>query len=315
MAQEEMKTVASTADYGSIFRRMSEMCRARAERPDDYIGDDGFVHCAKCDGRKQRLIDTKTVGLGQIKVWCLCPCLAEEARKEEQAEREAKERAERLERNRLMAASLRRQYMQEELIQTASFDIFFSKVFTDEYDNPDSRRLYKIATRYVEHFDTLLKENKGMIFFGPTGTGKTFTAACIANALLDKGVPVIMTSLAKLTDSIDFNDASKSATAIIEKFNKADLLIVDDLGVERSTSFAMEKQYEFINGRYASKKPMILTTNLTMDQLLKSSSIDLQRVYERIYESSYLVSFNGPSLRRKRAKEMHAYMSMLLEGD
>ena len=162
---------------------------------------------------------------------------------------------------------------------------------------------------------TWLKENKGMIFFGPTGTGKTFTAACIANALLDKGVPVIMTSLAKLTDSIDFNDASKSATAIIEKFNKADLLIVDDLGVERSTSFAMEKQYEFINGRYASKKPMILTTNLTMDQLLKSSSIDLQRVYERIYESSYLVSFNGPSLRRKRAKEMHAYMSMLLEGD
>lgn len=315
MVQEELKTVGNAADYGNIFRRMSEMCRARAERPDDYMGDDDFVHCAKCHGRKQRFIDTKSVGLGKIKVWCLCPCLAEEARKEEQAEKEAKERNERLERNRLMAASLRRQYMQEELIQSASFDIFFSTVFTDEYDTPESRRLYKIATRYVEHFDTLLKENKGMIFFGPTGTGKTFTAACIANALLDMGVPVIMTSLAKLTDSIDFNDASKSATSIIEGINKADLLIVDDLGVERSTSFAMEKQYEFINGRYASKKPMILTTNLTLDQLLKSSSIDLQRVYERIYESSYLVSFNGSSLRKKRAKETHAYMSMLLEGD
>jgi len=310
-----MTELFPTSKMGDIFRRMSNIAEEANKRPDDYIGDDGFVHCAKCHGRKQRYIDTKTLGLGTIKVWCACPCLAAKAKAEEEAKRARKEREKREQENRIMAYSLRQEYMREEMIRSASFDIFFSKVFTGENDNAASRRLYKIATRYVEMFDLMLKDEKGMLFFGPTGTGKTFTAACIANALLDKGVPVIMTSLSKLTDAIDFGDNTKSATAIIQKINKADLLILDDLGVERASSFAMEKQYEFINGRYEAKKPIIFTTNLTKDQLLKTPNIDLQRVYSRAFEKCHLISFDGPDLRRERAKELYASMTQLLEGD
>ena len=315
MEQDEMMQINEAAGFGSIVIRMSNMARERNQRPDDYLGEDGFYHCARCHGAKQRYIDTKTLGLGTIKVWCACPCLSAEYAAEEEARRLEDERAERMKNNRLMAYSLRSEYMREEMIQSASFDIFFTKVFTGPNDNHASRRLYKIATRYVEHFDTMLKENKGLLFFGPTGTGKTFTAACIANALLDKGIPVIMTSLAKLTDSIDFGDNSKSASAIIQKINKADLLIIDDLGVERASSFSMEKQYEFINGRYEAKKPIIFTTNLTRDQLLKTPNIDLQRVYSRAFENCHLVSFDGPDLRRERAKELYSSMAQLLEGD
>lgn len=315
MSTENMTVLFQADRMAEIFRSMSNIAKEANQRPDDYTGDDGLVYCAKCHGRKQRYIDTKTIGLGKIKVWCACPCLAKQAKAEMEAERLEKEQKKREQEGRIMAYSLRQEYMQEEMIQSASFDIFFSKVFTGENDNAASRRLYKIATRYVEMFDKMLKENMGLLFFGPTGTGKTFTAACIANALLDKGVPVIMTSLAKLTDAIDFGDNAKSATSLIQKINKADLLIIDDLGVERASSFAMEKQYEFINGRYQAKKPIIFTTNLTSSQLLKTPNIDLQRVYSRAFERCHMVLFDGPDLRRERAKELYASMSQLLEGD
>ena len=301
-----------------LMKNLAKLSESMNRRPDDYLGKDGLYHCAKCHGQKQRLIKTDLQGVGMVKVWCMCPCKAEEERKARKAKQQEEERIERQKERAALAGRLKDEYMRDEMLRTASFDIFFSEVFTGIFDNEDSRRIYKIATRYVNLFDRFYSENRGMIFFGPTGTGKTFTAACIANALLNKGIPVVMTSLPRLTDSIVFGDETKSATAIIERFNRADLLIIDDLGVERLSSFAQEKSYEFINGRYEAKKPILITTNLTAEELMNTQNIEMRRLYERINESSYTVDFpltNGLSLRRKQARDTFSLMQELLEGD
>lgn len=312
----EPSSVDSADGLARVFLSIARRAEENNHKPDDYLDEsDGFYHCAKCKGRKQRMLDTKQPGLGVIKVWCTCPCESERIRKEDAARREAEERAKRDEARRELAVQLKKEYMKDDMLLTASFDTYFEKVFTGEFDTPASRRIYKIATRYVQMFDQLLTENKGLMFFGPTGTGKTYTAACIANALYEKGIPVVMTSLPRLTDSIEFGDDKKSAQAIIERFNRADLLIIDDLGIERLSSFAQEKAYEFINGRYEAKKPLLITTNLTIEELTKTPSLELRRVYERITEFCHAVEFTGPSIRRQRSRELFASMTALLEGE
>ena len=312
----EPSFVTGADGMARIFLSIARQAEASNHKPDDYLDEsDGFYHCAKCKGKKQRLLDTKQPDLGVMKVWCTCPCESERIRKEEEARQEAEERAKRDEARRELAVKLRHEYMKDEMLLSASFGTYFEKVFTGEFDTPASRRIYKIATRYVQMFDQFLAENKGLMLFGPTGTGKTYTAACIANALYDKGIPVVMTSLPKLTDSIKFDDDKRSAQAIIDRFNRADLLIIDDLGIERLSSFAQEKAYEFINGRYEAKKPLLITTNLTIDELTKTPSLELRRVYERITEFCHAVEFTGPSIRRQRSRELFASMTALLEGD
>ena len=312
----EPSSVTNAKGMANVFLSIARMAEERNHKPDDYIDEnDGFYHCAKCKGRKQRLLDTKQPSLGVMKVWCTCPCESERIRKEDEERRKAEECAKRDEARRELAIQLKHEYMKDEMLLSASFDTYFEKVFTGEFDTPASRRIYKIATRYVQMFDQLFEENKGLVFFGPTGTGKTYTAACIANALYDKGIPVVMTSLPRLTDSIKFDDDKKSAQAIIDRFNRADLLIIDDLGIERLSSFAQEKAYEFINGRYEAKKPLLITTNLTIDELTKTPSLELRRVYERITEFCHAVEFTGPSIRRQRSRELFASMTALLEGD
>ena len=82
-----------------------------------------------------------------------------------------------------------------------------------------------------------------------------------------------------------------------------DLLIVDDFGMERRTDYAQEQVYGLINGRYLAKKPMIVTTNLSLNDLKSPENITEQRIYDRVLEMCVPICFDGGSLRRELAKE------------
>lgn len=75
----------------------------------------------------------------------------------------------------------------------------------------------------------MVKKNQGLLMYGNVGTGKTFAAACIANYLLDRKVPTVMTSFVKIVDSADLKNR-ETANAFISRLNRARLLIIDDLG-------------------------------------------------------------------------------------
>jgi len=172
-------------------------------------------------------------------------------------------------------------------------------------------RQFEFCHRYAEHFAEMVKQNQGLLLYGNVGSGKTYLAACIANYLLDNEVSVVMTSFVQiLRDAQNFSNDFDEWRFI----RKPKLLIIDDLGAERSTDYALEKVYGIIDGRYRSKKPMILTTNLSLGQMQASTDIRYARIYDRIFEVCYPIEFQGRSFRTREAFRRYEKMTRFLEG-
>lgn len=124
------------------------------------------------------------------------------------------------------------------------------------------------ARQYVEHWPEMRRENMGLLFWGPAGTGKTFAAACIANALVDLEVGVRMITLGEALLNL-FGMSGEERIQYLEVLTTCGLLILDDFGVERRTPYAREQVYEIVNRRYLSGRPMVVTTNLTLAERIK----------------------------------------------
>lgn len=98
----------------------------------------------------------------------------------------------------------------------------------------------KYARRYVGHFAEFQKNGQGLLFWGNVGTGKTFLAGCIANALMEKNIPVLMTSFPKLLNALG-GLYSGEKNEYLKSLNQFRLLIIDDLGVERDTPYVLKR--------------------------------------------------------------------------
>lgn len=128
--------------------------------------------------------------------------------------------------------------------------------------NEAQRRTLKtaaeIALRYAESPEGWL------LFEGGYGTGKTHLAAAIANALIERGEPVLFITAPDLLDHLRgaFGPSSENAyDELFERIRKAPLLVVDDLGAESPTAWAVEKLYQLFNDRHRYRLPTVVTTN------------------------------------------------------
>ena len=106
------------------------------------------------------------------------------------------------------------------------------------------------AHRYVEQWQTMRTENIGLLLWGGVGTGKSFLAGCIANALMEQEVPVCMTNFARI-----LNDSFSGRNEVVDRLCRYSLLIIDDFGMERGTEYALEQIYNIVDSRYRSRKP------------------------------------------------------------
>lgn len=256
----------------------------------DYKGDDGLIRCGVCGERKQLKINI--LGYSRI-VPCICQCRADEL-EEKRKRDEYEERMHTV--NRLKDAS-----MMASKFRDASFSKY--KV------RPENRNQVKLAWNYVKRFHEMKEKNQGLLLYGPVGTGKSYTAACIANALMEQSVTVVMTSFVKILQDIQSvgNEAN-----YIQILNSASLLIIDDLGAERNTDYALEKVYNIIDSRSRTDKPMILTTNLELPEMLECTDIRYKRVYDRIFETCYPVEMKGKSFREIEAAQRFEEMEKFL---
>lgn len=260
----------------------------------DYTGNDGLLYCGKCHTRKQTRVQINLGGETLERtpsIPCRCIIEQEERQKAQEARQQKMEAIKKLRQASLMGEQFKR----------STFDSY--------HVNQYNAKHHKLAVRYVQRFPEMLEKNQGLLFCGAPGTGKTYLAACIANALLDQGIPVMMTSFVKLV-SLSNNDNRQDT---IRRLNQADLLIIDDLGAERSSDFALEQVYDFVDSRCQAKKPMILTTNLSHAEIMNATDIRYRRIYERILKYCWPMDFTGPSWRRSEAAERFNAMRALLE--
>ena len=144
---------------------------------DDYMDTEtGFLMCGKCHTKKQKKISF--LGVKRV-VGCLCRCAAEEMEREREKHREKEE---------LLHI---RQMKSVGLQDSTFFDYTFANC-------DETHPCAQYARRYVGDFAEFQKNGQGLLFWGNVGTGKTFLAGCIANALMEKNIPVLMTSFPKL---------------------------------------------------------------------------------------------------------------------
>lgn len=277
--------------------------RNQKRNPGDYEGPDGLLVCGKCGEPKQRIMNFSTPTendpshTSELVVTTMCRCEMEEEerrKKEEQAERD-------MERVR----KLRKVSLMDEKFFDSTFELFKVTKYNE--------RNLKLCRRYAEKFDAMMEKNQGLVLWGDVGTGKSFAAACIANYLLNRRVPVIMTSFVELLKVIQ--SGRENETELLARFNHAKLVIFDDLGAERGTDYALEKVYNIIDSRYRKKLPMILTTNLTLDEMKGELDIRYRRIYDRIFEICYPMQFTGPSWRKREASRRFDEMKKLLEEE
>ena len=263
--------------------------------PEDFKDSDGLLVCGKCGKRKQKLITLTRNGAEVpmvVPVMCKCKSDAykqQKARDEQEKEMEA-------------ISKLRKDSLMDSRFRSISFKNFVLNQYNE--------KCFRLCKRYATAFDKMMEKNMGLLMYGGVGTGKTFAAACIANYLLDQKIPVVMISFIKLLEMLEKNTDND----IIQNLQSAKLLVLDDLGAERRTNYALEKVYNIIDARYRSKLPVILTTNLTMDEMMDAESMQYERIYDRIFEMCYPLEFKGMSWRKKAAFAKSNEMEKFLNG-
>jgi DNA replication protein DnaC len=134
-----------------------------------------------------------------------------------------------------------------------------------------AKRTYEAAQEFVNN---CLHDNhaRGLMFCGQVGSGKTFLASAIANALLEAGKQVLFSVVPDLLDEIKatyshFGENELSELQLVEMARKVEILILDDLGAHNYTDWTRNKLYTILNYRLNNELPTVITTNLELDEL------------------------------------------------
>jgi len=164
----------------------------------------------------------------------------------------------------------------------------------------------EMAFNQAQHYAKSL--NGWLLLQGGYGCGKTHLAAAIANYAVGMGVPTLFLTVPDLLDMLRFSYDSEDTT-FEQRFNEirnASLLVLDDFGTQNATAWAQEKLFQIINYRYINKLPLVITTNLGLDEIdarIRSRVTDPQLVS--------IVRINAPDYRHPTDDTGHPELSSL----
>ena len=229
--------------------------------PQDYVAEDGLLYCGSCKTPKEAFFPNGKKLFGRDRHPAECRC--------RQATREKREKEERA----------RLHYEKVQRLKLQGFTDWAMQHWTFANDHGQNPQM-QLAQRYVAHWPEMREKNVGLLLWGGVGTGKSFMAGCIANALMEQEVAVCMTNFARIMNEL--NNAFSGRNEVVDRLCGYPLLVIDDFGMERGTEYALEQIYNIIDSRYRSRKPLIVTTNLTLTELKKPQDTAHARIYDRL---------------------------------
>ena len=241
----------------------------------EYIKD-GHAYCKVCherkDGDVMEFFGNKMI----LRVACKCDREIEKQRKR------------------------REKQMEIERLKRTCFNSMREWSYTFENYQGEENQSLMIAKNFVEDYEKMKKENIGLLFYGSVGSGKTYLACSIANSLIEQyQISVKIRNFAQIINELQKSSFDFDKNAYIESLVNTSVLILDDLGIERDTSYAKEQVYNIVNSRYLKQKPTIFTTNLSYDTIQNSKdSVEYQRIYSRIIEMCIPVMVVGEDFRK-----------------
>lgn len=264
---------------------------------------------------------TKGVSFGSKVIWmpygperCTCPD-AVAAYEKAEAERMAKEEAEKqAEENRKL-----QERVNKIIGESGMSHRFLNRTFATFKITEQNKKAAQIARKYADHFPELLPRKggdpgrNGLFISGPKGTGKTHLAAAISNQLMHLGTPVICMTAIDLLERIKrtFSKSDIDEGSVLDIYKTVSLLVIDDIGKEPATEWAVSTIYNIINGRYESCLPTIVTTNYDAKTLVDRmtpaatrDSITGEATIDRLVEMCNLVILTGASWRGTPASQL-----------
>jgi DNA replication protein DnaC len=202
-----------------------------------------------------------------------------------------------------VAAKLYGQTALESVLEKENFETFNLELFSNrapkgkKSPRKNMEKIYEECVLYTKNFN---KDSENLFFTGSTGVGKTFMINCVVADLLKKGIYIIYMISTDLIDLLRKSRLSEYSATIDSSFVEAlytcDLLIIDDLGTENATDFAIDELFNLLNKRLLANKQIIISTNLTLDELEDMYSI---RIFSRIMGSFKPYEFLGNDIRIK----------------
>ena len=256
------------------------------KEPGDYTGENGLLYCGKCRTPKQMRIGVNPATGKDEPTIVPTPC-----RCRQEADKAADDRD-------------RRERFEARMKSLNSSGITCPGSLRHTFEDDDGQRpgITAACKRYVERWAEMAEKN----------VGKTFYASCIANALLDRQVTAAATSFPRLLNLLQ---GTQDKQKLLDSLARYKLLIIDDLGVERDSTFGLEQIFNVVDARSHAHLPVIVTTNLSMEELKNPPSVQYGRIYDRVMEMCQVpLKLTGDSRRKQNAESVKQWAQKILLG-
>lgn len=248
--------------------------------PEDYQ-QDGLWYCGTCRTPKEYRLETDA---GELIVRCLCDCALERRKAQE-------------------SADLARHQDQLRHDWLAGFEkMTFAN---DDGRNPSMT----FARKFVAHWPEILETGSSFTLTGGVGCGKTYAAAAIANEILSRGYRVWMITMPDLVDRMGMEELPRT----LQRLKAFELVVFDDFGAERETSYAAQKSFDAIDCRVKSGLPTIVTTNLDITKA--PADLAYARTFSRLRGFAPPFRCKGGDLRQDTGSKKRRLLTELLQED